>query len=320
MPLKKLKKLRLLAGLTQAAVAARLKISQPTYQRWESGTLVIPAAKRNGLAKLLGVGVVDLVEVPETFDYLGIDKNVPDDHRYYGEIAIHFSGNGPPLLMPISFAERTHIFASIDSGGDFFTCRSLDNRTAVVRVESISDFYVSSDACDEYGPEAERYTTHLGPIAEPEFWEIVENSETPERIEGIPETRIKEVLAGLEFDEDVFQQAVARGDATEADREAIQAEIARDAPRMIERATMLTWQFSNGVLRKEYVVDDVILADAFTDFELLSDEGVKVVRVPVEGWHQSICINAGSLDYVSFPSQRTERGAMMQLRKEIDGE
>jgi transcriptional regulator with XRE-family HTH domain len=320
MSLRKLKQLRLMAGMTQKVVAAKLKISQPTYQRWESGALIVPDGKRKVLAKLFEVGVDDLDEITKNFDYLGVDQSVTEDRRYYGEIAIHFIGNGPPILMPISLAERTRIFASIDSEADFFICRSLDNWTVVLRAESISDLYVSSDACDDFGPEAERYAIHLGVCPDPEFWEIVESAEAPDCLEGIPEARIKEVLAGREFDEGVFQQAIARGQASEADRDAIQADIAKQAPGMIERATMLTWQFSNGVGRKEYVGEDAELADLLMEFATLSAEDSKLVEIAVEGWHRSICINANALDYIAFPSQRIERAAMKQRSKEIDGE
>ena len=194
MALSKLRKNRLLAGLTQQVVAAKIKVSQPTYQRWESGTVAIPDAKIKALAKLLKVRTVDLVEKSEEFDYLGIDKEVPADRAYYGEAAFHFIGNAQPLLMPISEAERDRILSAINFEEEFFSCSSLDNWTVVVRMASISDFYISSDACDEYGPEAERYARHLGLCADQEYWEIIEHSEFPDWLEGIPESRIKEVL------------------------------------------------------------------------------------------------------------------------------
>ena len=41
----KLKKYRLLARLTQTEVAEAVGVSQPTYQRWESGANSVPKAK-----------------------------------------------------------------------------------------------------------------------------------------------------------------------------------------------------------------------------------------------------------------------------------
>ena len=38
----KLKKYRLLARLTQTEVAKAVGVSQPTYQRWESGSMLMP--------------------------------------------------------------------------------------------------------------------------------------------------------------------------------------------------------------------------------------------------------------------------------------
>ena len=41
----KLKEYRLLARLTQTEVAKAVGVSQPTYQRWESGASSVPKAK-----------------------------------------------------------------------------------------------------------------------------------------------------------------------------------------------------------------------------------------------------------------------------------
>ena len=41
----KLKKYRLLARLTQTEVAEAVGVSQPTYQRWESGATAFPKPK-----------------------------------------------------------------------------------------------------------------------------------------------------------------------------------------------------------------------------------------------------------------------------------
>lgn len=319
MSLKKLRKLRLLAGFTQTALADKLKISQPTYQRWEAGTLEVPKGKRRPLAKLLGVSVDDLGETPGRSDYRGTDDGIPDYHCYFGNIALHFRGGGAPLFMPISFEERSRVLANLGSEEDFFCCRSMDNRTVLTRIDSILDVFISSELCDEFGPESERYEMQLDVPADAEFWEVVEKSELAEELDGIPARRVKEILGSLQFDEDLFQEAIASGKAEEADRDTVKAEIDRYAPLKVERATMLMWQFSNGAIRKEYVDDDVVLAATLADFQLLSDEGSKIVLIPSEGWHQSICINANALDYIAFPSHRVDRGAFALLHEEVDG-
>lgn len=318
MRLTQLKKLRLLASLTQADVARKLKISQPTYQRWESGALPIAHAKRKSLAKLFSVKEGQLDDISEAFDYLGIDTSSPEERRYYGEVAVHFR-QGPPILSPISFAERTRILAMIDSRSEVVTFRSLDNWTVVLCARNVLDIFVSSDACDEYGPEADKYSTHLGVYPDPAFWEIVEYAEVPEAIEGVPAERVKGVLAGLEFDEDVFQQAISNGQATEADRAAIQSGIAKDAPAFAQRASMLTWQFANGTLRNEYVESDEELAATLAAFAFLSHEEWEMIHLQIEGWHRSICINAGELSYIAFPTHRVDRGKLGRLGDEIDG-
>jgi transcriptional regulator with XRE-family HTH domain len=315
-----LKKFRLLAGLTQSQIAAQLKISQSTYQRWESGTLPIPTGKKKPLARLVGVKPGDLIFEEERFDYVGIDITVPPDRRYYGEVAVHFNGGGAPLMLPISVAERDRLVDALEGRELVITFSSLDNWTVAIRLESISDLYLSSDACDEYGPEADKYHTHLGVFPDNEFWEIVEHAEVPEALAELEldDDRIRSVLAGLYFDEEVFQKAIAEGAASESDRKDIEQDIERDAPKLVERATNLAWQLSNGTMRSEYVDEDVVLADTLNAIDLLSPGDTMILSIPVERWHRTICFNLQSLDFIAFPSQRVQRGMSVLASELVD--
>jgi transcriptional regulator with XRE-family HTH domain len=58
--------LREVAGLSQAQVAEKLGIAQPTYALWERRTAAIPAAQLQKLAEIFGVGVEALFDDDKT--------------------------------------------------------------------------------------------------------------------------------------------------------------------------------------------------------------------------------------------------------------
>lgn len=55
------------------------------------------------------------------------------------------------------------------------TVQSLANQTVIIRTQAISDLYFSSEACDDYGPEHDKYVEHIQiQMPDPRDWEIVE--------------------------------------------------------------------------------------------------------------------------------------------------
>jgi transcriptional regulator with XRE-family HTH domain len=48
----KLKQFRVQAGMTQAKLARKVGVTQPNYQRWESGSAPVPEEKLKKLAKV----------------------------------------------------------------------------------------------------------------------------------------------------------------------------------------------------------------------------------------------------------------------------
>lgn len=179
--------------------------------------------------------------------------------------------------------------------------------------------YVSSDACDEFGPERDLYSTHLGIYPDAGFWEIIEHADCPDELSNVPDGRIKEVLAILEFDEDIFQEAKRLGNATDADREEIIADIQRDAPALTDRALLLSWQFQTGEFRSEYVEDE-IMVEALQDLEFFSENEPSMLVMQSEGWHRAICVNPTNVSFVAFPKHRLERAALTELGRELDKE
>jgi hypothetical protein len=74
------------------------------------------------------------------------------DRRYYGETGFHFSTRGA-LLLPISETIRSQLHHDLQGGDNFIIVTSLDNRTAFIRREAITDVFISSEAQDTHGHE-----------------------------------------------------------------------------------------------------------------------------------------------------------------------
>src|SRR5687767_14829199 len=98
----KLKQFRVAAGMTQAAVAAAVGVTQPNYHRWESGSAPIPQGKLKKLAKVLKASPEAILGKHPPIEAGFYDDSVGDDLNYYGEVSIHFLGGGVPLLLSIS--------------------------------------------------------------------------------------------------------------------------------------------------------------------------------------------------------------------------
>ena len=49
-------------GLTQAALAARVGVTQPRISAWETGAVAIPETRRDALARALGLDPTNLTD------------------------------------------------------------------------------------------------------------------------------------------------------------------------------------------------------------------------------------------------------------------
>src|SRR5712664_4079992 len=98
----KLKQFRVRAGMTQATLAKKVGVTQPNYQRWESGSAPVPEDKLKKLAKVLKTTTEALLGRHPPIEARFYDDSAGDDVNYYGEVAIHFCGGGVPLLLSIS--------------------------------------------------------------------------------------------------------------------------------------------------------------------------------------------------------------------------
>jgi transcriptional regulator with XRE-family HTH domain len=57
-----IKTIRKAAGLTQAALAEKVKVGVPQVSRWEAGSVDIPASRLGAIAEALGCTMIDLVD------------------------------------------------------------------------------------------------------------------------------------------------------------------------------------------------------------------------------------------------------------------
>ncbi|WP_196486840.1 helix-turn-helix domain-containing protein [Burkholderia stagnalis] len=309
-----LKKRRLAAGLTQAEVAKAVDVSQPSYQRWESGNTPVPAGKLKKLARVLQTSVDEILGKAVPFDLFGIEKGVPDDRTFFGEIAVHFRTGG--ILLPISEAARSNVLQQLFENRKFMVIESLDNRIVFVRCQAVADIYFSSEAYDTYGPE--EYEDHLGILPEDDFWKIIEHREMPEFLDGeVDAQRISEVLANIDLSDEALDDLVKVGEIAEGEREQARIDLNERVNELFERATTISWQLSSGKQRREYIGD---AKDVFLTLNLLEEDGGfdSMICLPLEGYHRTIYVSPRELDYLYVPKHRY-REAELEVLEELDG-
>lgn len=316
MELQLLKKRRLLAGLSQQSLAAKLGVSQPTYQRWESGVSPIPPAKLTKLVKVLGLGVDELEGKPRQFDYLGYDSKFEDDRRYFGEVSFHFTGGGSPFLLSISIAQRDSLAEQLSEGLRFPVITSLDNRTVVVRAEAVSDVFFSSEAYDDYGPEHDTYEHGPGIFPDDEFWEIVENLEILDMADEFPKTRVSAVLEKVQLSDEQLDELVKSGEIPEEDRSKVREEANELTQQFQALATDVTWQLSSGKKRAVYVDDDRDIFKALNELRMSDVEQMGMLYVRAERYHRTAFINPWAIDYFACPTHRFNRG-MLEVQEQL---
>ncbi|MET3619316.1 transcriptional regulator [Burkholderia ambifaria] len=295
-----LKKMRLAAGLTQASVAETMAVSQPTYQRWESGNTPVPAAKMKKLARVLGVTVDEILGKRAPFDLFGIDEGVPDDRTYFGEVAVHFGTKG--ILLPISEAARSSLHSQLFERRKFLVVETLDNRMVFIRREAVHDIYFSSEAYDTYGPDD--YDDHLGILPDDDFWRIVEHAEMLEYLDGeLSAERISEVLDALYLTDQALDELVKNGEIDEGDRDQVKADAAQRSQELSDRATTISWQLSSGKCRREYIGEADVVYSVLTAVED-DDDFEPMIYLPLEGYHRTIFIASDEIDYIYVPKHK----------------
>ena len=313
----KLKQFRAKAGMSQVEVAKTVGVTQPNYQRWESGSAPIPDAKLKTLAKVLKTTPDAILGRHPPIEASLYDPKASDELSYYGEVAIHFCGGGASLLLSITESELNRLHSALQEDVAFVTVSSLSNQTVSIRTKAIADLYFSSEAYDDYGPEHGTYEDHLDvQMPDTRDWEIVEAlSDESEDLEDFSPADVKRVRERIMITEEQYKMLLADGRIKSDDLEKERAKNQEKTDRIIRLATHIVYQLSNGKKRCVWINDEYAIYNAFYDLTEFDggDPADNMIRVAAEGGHRTIFINKSALDYVSIPTHRYEAGAAETL-------
>lgn len=310
-----IKKARLLARMTQVQVAEAVGVSQPTYQRWETGTVSVPRSKLGKLAKVLGISPLRVEGKPEPFDLFGIDKSVSDERRYFGEVAIHFHSGSAPLLLPLSEAERVAFCNAIQGDDAFIEVATLDNRIVFIRRKGIADVFLSSEAYDDYGPD-EYGDQHLGVCPDDSFWKIVEHFDCTECLDDeFSDHEIEEAIRKISMIEADLDELIANGSIKAEERDKVCEEAEATTDRFLARARHITWQLSGGQSRHAFVVDNRAIYETFCELTLTDED--EILYLAPDGYHRSVFIRPAVVDYITVPAHKFRDGQIESAAEEM---
>jgi transcriptional regulator with XRE-family HTH domain len=320
----RLKHFRVAAGMTQTQVAEVVGITQPTYQRWEVGSIDIPKAKLAKLAKVLGATSEALLGRHPPVLAAFYDDSAPRDLQYYGEVAIHFQGGGQSLLLSISEKSRSDLYRDLYLEPKFIAVKDLGNRTVAIRRAAISDLYFSSEAYDDYGPEHDDPGYEEGtPVQfpDPRDWAIIEClAYDGVGIEDFAEKDVERVKGAVMITGEQYEKLVLDGHIKPEELEVERAKNAASTNRIFEMATSVVYQLSTGK-RRIVSVMDCNLFEAFG--ELVEDGGESLdeesfIFLQSEGYHRSAFINSEVVDYISIPTHLLEKSEDESLAERLE--
>ncbi|MBD9386607.1 helix-turn-helix domain-containing protein [Agrobacterium sp. AGB01] len=306
----RLREYRLGADMTQAEAALAVRVTQPTYQRWETGGKV-PAGKLAALAKLFNATQERLLGINPPIKAVFYDNGAPDDQQYYGEVSIHFVSGGAPLVLSISEKARMQFSEAMMETSYFIPIRSLTNQLVAIRRDAIADIYFCSEAYDDFGPEHKTYEFPSS-LRYPDNrdWEIIESivcDFDDGKYDAESVAQLTRTLCGPP--DDVIEQDLAAGRVSIAQVE----EMKRKVPLVLDEAENLAllcvYQISPGKRRKIFIDSDRNIYDAFSDIysgEYMPSYGSKYVEGV--GYHHYLFMNPTVLDFISVPTHKYQMG------------
>ncbi len=317
MTINRLKYFRVTNSETQTQVAKAVGVTQPTYQRWETGKAEIPKSYLTKLAKHFSTTELELLGRHPPKEAAFYNDKAPLDLQYYGECAVHFSGGGEPLVLSISEAVHTQAYRELQSNKRFIVIKDLGNRTVAIRHKAISEFYFSSEAYDTYGPDHADYKLAT-PVQMPDTrdWAIVEAIRDEEFGGGdyaseFSENDVERVRSQIMVTNEQFDELVAQGAIQPEDLAAEKAARAAETDEIFALTHTVTVQFSSGKRREITYVDCNLfeciepLVDAYP-FSGSDDDEPSMILLPCEGYHRTVFFNPDVLDYISFPTHKIE--------------
>ena len=312
----RLKFFRVKNAKTQTEAARAAGVTQPTYQRWETGKAPIPESYLKKLAKFFKTTGPELLGRHPPKEAAFYDDEAPLDLQYYGECAVHFVGGGDPLVLSISEAAFQQADSQLGTDKRFIVIKDLGNRTVAIRQNAIAEFYFSSEAYDTYGPDHKSYTLGtLVQMPDTRDWQIVDAI----RVEamGAGANDLLETFSR----EDVERVAKEIGITEEQLKPLIEpitkeSKLVPFSPRteeILELAARVTIRLSTGKQRDIDYVDcnlfEVIepLEDTFYDSSSGNSDELHMIELPYEGYHRTVHLNPDALDYISFPTHQIEQ-------------
>jgi transcriptional regulator with XRE-family HTH domain len=316
----KLKQFRVSAGLTQADLAKAAGVSQPSYQRWETGNTQIPDAKLKKLARVLKTNAEALMGRHPPIKAGFYDDSIDANLNYYGEVAVHFNGGGSPLLLSISDGAFSQLHGDMQRNLKFVTVRSLANQTVVVRTQAISDLYFSSEAYDDYGPEHDNYVEHVEiQMPDPRDWEIVDALACDGvGLDEFSSEDVRRVTEQVMITDEQYEELVAEGKIKLDDLESERARNEKETDKIFSLATQTTYQLSTGQRRSAHVFGEDLFNALYelTDFDGEIDDGM--IHLSISGWHRTAFISKNAFDYIMFPTHRFLEGRTEVEAKELE--
>jgi transcriptional regulator with XRE-family HTH domain len=310
----RLKYYRVKNAKTQTEVATAAGVTQPTYQRWESGHVEVPEVALKKLAKFFKATPLELLGRHPAVEAAFYDDDAPEHLQYYGEVAVHFKSGSEPLVLSISEAAYQQAESQLQDDRRFITFEDLGNRSIAIRRDAISEFYFSSEAYDWYGPEEEhkgyKLATHIQ-MPDSRDWEIVEEIWSNEigagdDLDSFAEEDVERVQKMIMISDTQFDELVAKGAIKPEDLEREKAARAADTEEILALSHTVTIQLSSGK-RREIGYVDCNLFEVWEQFD--AEEGMEregLIRFPVEGYHRTVFFNPADLDHVSLPTHKIE--------------
>lgn len=312
-----IKKARLLSRMTQVEVAKAVRVSQPTYQRWESGASSVPKSKIAKLAKVLSITERQVEGLPEPFDLLGVNPDSSDARKYFGEVAVHFIGGSPPLLLPITEAERFRFGKALHGEDAFIQMESLDNRMVFVRRRAIADVFFSSEDYDTYGPESGYGSQHLGVHPDANFWKIVEYLDCTECLVGeFSQQEIEEVAQKIRLEDAELDELVISGNIDSEKREKVEKASVEIGNLYISRARDITWQIPGCCCRSVSMDDSKGLYDIFYSLVFRGEQ--EMLYFAPDGYHREVFLNLSAIDYIVVPAHKFWESALHSGAQDMD--
>lgn len=316
MAVNRLKQFRVMKGETQTETALAVGVTQPTYQRWETGKTDLPKIHLTKLAKHFEATELELLGRHPPRVAAFHDRKAPLDLQYYGECAVHFVGLGEPLVLSISEEAHNQAYRELQSEKRFIVIKDLGNRTVAIRRKAISELYFSSEAYDDYGPDHDDYKLAT-PIQMPDTrdWAVVEalrdgSVACDDYTSDYSKDDVERVRRRIMISDDRFDSLVAEGVIKPEDLATEKAERAADTEEIMALAHTVTVQFSTGKRREIGYVDcnlfECIEPLIDIHFPYSGNAEPSMIMLPYEGYHRTAFFNPDALDYISFPTHKIE--------------